>query len=335
MRKNRSNDIRPFHLASATDNTIEAFHRVDPDLPEFAHRIITGYHPQTRPVAWEQVRPFVIGCVLAMRPRTHENTRRLMTMTALYASWVWTVTGAELVPDRIFSNALVGRYLSESLADHSEIYRFDTTRQLSTMAALLGRTDINRLPTPWQSERVRPHSQSDIAAINSWAATLPTEMTRRNGRAVLGLGGGAGLPAAELMAVRVEDIDDYGDTMVVNVFGERARRVPVFDFWARILRKSIDSRSQGLMFKGYRLEEYPPRALQTFLSDYPCSVRPSAARLHSGWVIEHLNSHTPLPVLMEIAGFTSAQSLQAYLPQSTPQTAEDFFGLTVRATAVL
>ena len=334
MRKNRSNDIRQLHLISATDNTIEAFHRVDPGLPEFAHRIITGYHPQTRPVAWAHVRPFVIGCVLAMRPRTHENTRRLMTMTALYASWVWTVTGAELAPDRIFSNALVGLYLSESLTNHSEIYRFDTTRQLSTMAARLGRTDINRLPTPWQSERVSPHSQVEIATINSWAATLPTEMTRRNGRALLGLAGGAGLSAAELMTVRVEDIDDLGDTMIVNVYGDRARRIPVFGFWARILRKSIDGRSQGLMFKSYRLEEYPPRALQTFLSNYPCSVRPSAARLHSGGVIKHLDSHTPLPVLMEIAGFTSAQSLQAYLPHSQPQASDDFFGLAARPTAV-
>ena len=334
MQKNRSHDIRPFRVFDSTQNALEDFHLVDPGLPAFAHRIITGYRPHTRPAAWEAVRPFVISCVLAMQPRTHENTRRLMTITALYTTWVWTVTGVELEPNRVFTNGLLSRYLSDSLAHHSNIYRFDTTRQISAMAARLGRADVDRLPTPSQSERVTPHSPSEIATINSWAATLPTEMTRRNGRALLSLAGGAGLPAAELMCVRVEDLDDLGDRMVVNVHGERARRIPVLDRWARILRKSVDGRTEGLMFKGYRLDEYPPRALQTFISEYPCTVRPSAARLHSAWVVEHLNANIPLPVLMEIAGFSSAQSVQPYLSHSDTTDAAHYFGFDGAVKAV-
>jgi hypothetical protein len=334
VQKNRSHDIRPFLLLDSTEESLEDFHRVDPSLPTFAHRIITGYRPHTRPAAWDAVRPFVISCVLAMQPRTHENTRRLMTITALYTTWVWTVTGVELEPNHVFTNGLLSRYLSDNLAHHSDIYRFDTTRQISTMAARLGRADIDRLPTPSQSERVTPHSASEIATINSWAATLPTEMTRRNGRALLSLAGGAGLPAAELMCVRVEDLDNLGDRMVVNVHGERARRVPVLDHWARILRKSVDGRTEGPLFKGYRLDEYPPRALQTFISEYPCTVRPSAARLHSAWVVDHLNANIPLAVLMEIGGFSSAQSVQPYLSHSRPQTSAEYFGIGASAKAV-
>jgi site-specific recombinase XerC len=331
VQKNRSHDIPAFRILDSSENTLEVFRIIDPGLPVFAHRIITGYRPKGRSGAWTEVRQFVISCVLAMRPRTHENTRRLMTMTALYSTWVWTVSGVALDPGKVFTNNLLARYIADTLAHHSDIYRFDTTRQISTIAARLGQVEIDRLPTPSQSERVAPHTASDIATISSWAASLPTEMTRRNGRALLGLAGGAGLASSELMDTCVEDIEDLGDRMVVSVHGRRARRVPVVGHWTRILRKSIDGRSNGLMFKGYRLEEYPPRALQTFISEYPCSVRPSAARLHSAWIVEHLNANVPLPVLMDIAGFASAQSVQPYLAHARPQSSSDYFDLAAQA----
>jgi len=57
----------------------------------------------------------------------------------------------------------------------------------------------------------------------------------------------------------------------------------------------------------------PPHELQRFLCDNPCTPRPSATRLHSGWVVSQVDAGLPLGLLLEITGFTAAQSLQRYL----------------------
>ena len=323
-RIDRLPDIHPLD----TDR-LDDLRAADPGLPDLAWHIITEYRPRLSETQWSAVREFVIITVLITKPRTHENTRRLMTMTTLYVAWVWTVTGCELTPERVFTNHMVRRYLADSLHHHSEVYRFDTVRQIATIAASCGCPEIDRLVTPNQSKRTAPHTPSEIATMHSWAASLPTDLTRQNGRALLGLAGGAGLNAAELMQVQVPDVEFVDGRLFVTVRGASTRRVPVLAGWAKTLAKSIGSRTTGNVFHAYRWPEYPPRALQAFLSDYPCQVRPSASRLHSSWIVTQLNAALPLDILMEISGFTSAQSFQPYLPFTTRHQLNEFIGRIV------
>jgi hypothetical protein len=304
----RLNDNLPDSFAA-----VQALREIDRQLPDHLWRILSGYSPNRPTTAWDVVRPFVIECVISMKPRTYSNARRSMTMTALYVAWVWTVTGCELTAGRVFSDALIRRYLSERLAKHSDVYRFDTARQLAATAEALTANNIHRLPTPPHGGRVRPYSATEQATLYSWANTLTTALKRQNARALLSLAGGAGLTALELMAVQVEDVELAGARAFVHVTGDRARRVPVRANWVRTLTHSVGPRTDGNLFQAYRLEEYPPHELQIFLSDNPCSPRPSAARLHSGWVVSQIDAGLPLGVLLEITGFTSAQSLQPYL----------------------
>lgn len=310
MQKNhRLNDTLPDPL----ETTIQALRELDRHLPDHLWRIISGYSPNRPTTAWTVVRPFVIECVIAMKPRTYSNARRSMTMTALYVAWVWTVTGCELTALRVFKDTLIRRYLAERLPKHSDVYRFDTARQLATIGETLTEGHIQRLPTPPHGGRVRPYSAKEQATLYSWANTLTTPLKRQNARALLGLAGGAGLTALELMAIQVEDIEFAGTRAFVNVHGERPRRIPVRTNWVRTLSNSVGARSTGNMFHAYRLEEYPPHELQRFLCDNPCTPRPSAARLHSGWVVSQIDAGLPLGLLLEITGFTAAQSLQPYL----------------------
>jgi len=311
------------------DPAARQLQQLDPDLPDFCCQIIHGYTPKkpTSGVAWETVRPAVIEWVVAMKPRTHSNARRLMMMTGLYVAWVWTVTGTDLVPSRVFTNSLILRYLADRLANHSEPYRFDTARQLATIGGLLTSNDISRLPTPPQPRRAKPYTDAEIAKLYSWSRSLTTEFKRERAKAFLGLAGGAGLSAQELMTIRVEDVIITGRRALVHVRdSDQPRTVPVRASWVRTLSESIGTRTTGYMFQAYRLLEYPPHELQRFLSDNPCTPRPSASRLHSGWIVSLLDASIPLPLLLQIAGLTSVQSLQPYLTFTEPHDLDDHIG---------
>ncbi|MBC7596683.1 MAG: hypothetical protein H7288_22625 [Kineosporiaceae bacterium] len=325
------------------DPRIEVLRLLDADLTDVCWRIITGYSPNQTSSAWSAVRSFVIECVTAMKPRTAVNTRRIMTMTALYVSWVWSATGCTLTAERVFTDALVARYLGGRLRKFSASYRFDTVRQLAAISHTLTGTVITRLPTPSQAGRVKPYTTNQIATLFAWANTLTTELKRQNARAFLALGAGAGLTAQELMAAQVEDItfthtdssaagpgaisgNGTGAVLgaVVAVRGPRPRRVPVRANWVKTLHASVGRRTSGDVFHAYRLEEYPPHQLQQFITDHPCTPRPSAGRLHSGWIVTQLDAGLPIRVLLEITGFVTAQSLIPYLGYTQRQPVENY-----------
>jgi len=71
--------------------------------------------------------------------------------------------------------------------------------------------------TPPHGRRVRPYSAKEQAVLYSWANRLTTALKRHNARALLGLAGGAGLTALELMAIKVEDVELAGTRAFVNV----------------------------------------------------------------------------------------------------------------------
>ncbi|WP_157155908.1 hypothetical protein [Diaminobutyricimonas sp. LJ205] len=247
-------------------------------------------------------------------------------MTALYVSWVWTVTGCDLTIPRVFKTQLVHRYLAEDLAKRSETYRYDTARQLSAMADKLGDIHVQRLRMPEQTGSARPYSPAEEATLFAWANTLTTPLKRQNARALLALSGGAGLSAQELMDAQVQDVEFVTGRLFVNVRGDRARRVPVHSKWARTLAESIGNRTRGDLFHAYRLSEYKPNGLQRFLSDNPGPLRPSAARLRSGWIVAQIDAELPMQVLLEITGFATLLSLQPYLEHSIQHRADDHIG---------
>lgn len=323
MQKDRSSDITTIRPDTSA-HSIDTLRALDPELPDFAWHIITGYSPISAGPGWLVVRELVIQAVLSVRPRTHVNTRRLMTMTGLFATWVWTRTGTEPVAHRIFTNTNVHRYLHDRLGTHSAEYRFDTARQLSAIAEALLGTVVDRLPTPRQSGRIAPYTPSDIAVLHSWASNQSTDLSRSNARALLGLAGGAGLTAQELMAAHVEDLDNDGRYLFIDVRGTQARRVPVLHKWAKTLKLAVGDRVSGPIFRGFRLHEYPPRILQTFISDHPCRVRPSARRLNNTWIVTQLDAGIPLQLLLELTGHTTTQAIRPYLQYARPVEIEQY-----------
>lgn len=305
-----------------------------PQVPGFAWRIILGYRPNDASLkgAWTAVRPFTIDTAAAMHPDTYDVARRLMTLTARFHMWIWARTGTDLTVQRVYTQLNIDRYLAAAYKDHSASHRWGVSRQLVKVGRELADADLVALPLPEGKVRA-PFSAKQIATMHSWANSLTTIKKRQNAQALLGLAGGAGLTAAEIIDARVSDIDRDGGIVFVNVRGAQPRRVPVRHAWARVLLRSIEGRelTGEALFRGPRIEEYPPRIIQTFLTDHPAPVRPTPAALRAAWIVHHINNHVPLQVLRDVAGFDHYDSLVRYYEHAQVLDVTDFTAQLVGA----
>lgn len=305
-----------------------------PQIPEFAWRIMLGYRPNDASMkgAWDAVRPFTIETAAAMLPSTYDAARRLMTMTARFHMWVWARTGTDLTVARFYTQLNIDRFLAAAHGSRSASHRWGVSRQLVKVGRELADADLVALPLHGGKVRA-PFTPKQIASMHSWANSLTTVKKRQNAQALLGLAGGAGLTAAEIVEVRLADIHQHENVVFVEVRGNRARRVPVRRAWARVLLRSIDGRVDGheRLFRGPRVEEYPPRIIQTFLTDHAAPVRPTPAALRAAWLLHHINNHVPLQVLRDVAGFDHYESLVRYYEHANALDVNDFTAQLVGA----
>ncbi|TDW28920.1 tyrosine-type recombinase/integrase [Cryobacterium psychrophilum] len=167
--------------------------------------------------------------------------------------------------------------------------------------------------------------------MHSWAASLTTDLKRQNAQALLGLAGGAGLRANEIIDLRLGDIDVIDGRLFVNVPGVNPRRVPVRHPWNRTLLRSVACRTDPneYVFRAYRFEEYRPRAIQTFLTDHPGRVRATVSRLRATWIVAQIDLGLPLPVLMALAGFSTTGSLDKHLVHARSLDVANYVGLVI------
>ena len=324
-RKDRLNDI--FRRDSAAYAHLRA---ADPELPDHVWEVIIRYRPQLSALQWDAVREFTIVTAIKMKPRTFETVRRMMTMTGRFNAWVWASSGTTLTVERVYTQNNVYRYLQERLPTHSETHRWGMARQLGTIAEVLAQNTVDRLPTP-HAHRRRPFTTAEVASLHSWAASLTTDLKRQNAQALLGLAGGAGLRANEIIDLRLSDLDIVDKRLFVNVPGVNPRRIPVRHPWNRTLLRSLVGRTDPdeYVFRAYRFEEYRPRAIQTFLTDHPGRVRATVSRLRATWIVAQIDNGLPLPILMALAGFSSTGSLDKHLIHARPLDMANYVGLVI------
>ena len=141
---------------------------------------------------------------------------------------------------------------------------------------------------------------------------------------MLALAAGAGLTAQQIMDAQVEDIEFIDGRAVVTIHEPHERRVPVRASWTQTLSSALGERTSGNVFHAYRLGEYPPHQLQQFLTHNRGELRPSVARLRSGWIVSLLNANLPLDVLLGVTGFTTPASLRPYLRHARAHKATDW-----------
>lgn len=307
-----------------------------PTIPDFAWRIMLRYVPKDTQLAgaWSAVRRFTVACVAAMEPNTFDKARRAMTITAHFHMWVWKRGGTTLTVPALYAQNNIDRFLESTHKHNSYTHQWGVSRQLVSVGHELADADLITIPAP-RGKRRAPFTAKQIATMHSWANTLNTVLKRRNAWALLGLAGGAGLTAAEIMNVRGTDVEQVGDVLFVNIAGTRARRVPVRASWARILLRSLEGREDAneYLFRGPRLEEYAPRTLQTFLTDHPAPVRPTPTLLRAAWILHHINNDVPPLVLMDISGIDNFQTLSRYYAHANTPDVDAYTDLLVNSAA--
>jgi|GEM_PF-1339884 len=312
-----------------------------PGIPDFAWRIIAGYTPKDHSKdAWAAVRPFTVTTAAGALANalnedakvTYDVTRLLMTVTARFHMWVWARTGRTLTVNSIYTQNNIDRYLDAAYKNHARVTRWSASRQLVKVGRELADADLIALPAP-NGKRRAPFTAKQIASMHSWANSLTTVTKRQHAWALLGLAGGAGLTAAEIVATRISHIDRDGDVLFVNVPGANARRVPVRHAWARVLLRSIEGRehTEEALFRGPWIEEYPPRIIQTFLTDHPAKVRPTPSALRAAWILHHINNDVPPQVLMAVAGIDTFQTLGRFYEHARSRPITDYTRLLVGA----
>jgi len=305
-----------------------------PHIPDFAWSIMLRYTPQkpVTPAVWEVVRPFTISTAAEMEPGTYDVTRRLMTTTAHFHAWVWAGTGAQLDVFSTYTQDNIDRYLHSEHKRKSADHRWGVSRQLVKIGRELADADLLALPAPDGKPRP-PFTTKEIASMHSWANSLSTSLKRRNAWALLGLAGGAGLTTTEIADARVSDIHRDGTVVFVDVRGANARRVPVRNSWARVLLRSVEGRERAdeLLFHGHRFAEYPPRAIQTFLTENRASVRPTPMRLRNSWLLHHINNNVPPQILREVSGIVDYQTLMRYYAHAERRSVADYYDLLTGA----
>ena len=291
--------------------------------PPAVQRVIDNYVAEIPAAHWTAIETFVRDSVTAAGLQTRGVARNYLASTAKFARWLWQTAAADLDPAAAFRPALVRRFVHEVMSARAETYQQQTAQRLNTLVAHFTAATPDR-QTRKNPASVRPYVSRDLITFRSSAARRTNVERRMNAHVLLALGAGAGLRAEEIALARISDITIDGDDLLVSVRGKHPRTVPLRVEWRRALTTGINNREPGdWLFAGYRLPEYPARAIHQFGIDDPDEPTPAATRLRATWIVGQLHAGLRLDALLRLAGLSTATSLAPYVQAMTPGNETD------------
>ena len=163
-----------------------------------------------------------------------------------------------------------------------------------------------------------PYSPAERAELAAVAAAQRDPAKRASALALVVFGVGAGLRAAELVALRGSDVSRRGRRVTVRVGGPAARVVPVTAGYA--------GRAAGLAAGAGHAHLFRPgpadRGYKNFVTNFartltadPAAPRLGLGRCRSSFICGHLAAGTPVAELLAITGICQAESLARYARQ--------------------
>ncbi len=173
--------------------------------------------------------------------------------------------------------------------------------------------------TPFAGARApAPYSPAERAELAAVAAAQRDPANRASALALVVFGIGAGLRAAELVALRGSDVSRRGRRVTVRVGGPAARVVPVTAGYA--------GRAAGLAAGAGHAHLFRPgpadRGYKNFVTNFartltadPAAPRLGLGRCRSSFICGHLAAGTPVAELLAITGICQAESLARYARQ--------------------
>jgi len=234
--------------------------------------------------------------------------------------------GQPIEAKTLFHPEFLDRFITEGCAHLSHGTQLNYRTNLWRVGeAVLGGALFPPRALPLQRSSVAsPYSSAEVTELVSWSRGLPTAHMRRNSRALLAIGLGAGLSSQEITSLVGTDIHVEDGVVLVEVGGKLARSVPVQRKWAdEVLGLAEESGSRPFYM--------PDRARITrrdilgFIERCSGEAVPkfNVQRLRITWIVGHLATGTPLSALVRASGVGVGQ-LGKYLRFVAPVSEGDY-----------
>ncbi len=248
---------------------------------------------------------FAAKIVDAVARRVPYRRTDLLTAVQRHVYWAHVVSGLPLEREFLFRRDVIAVAVQQ-LPMKSEATLGRRRAVLMRVSEALGIAE-RALPPLYGSEPSAPYSSAEVADMRVWAAVQRPDR-RRNAWALLGLGIGAGLSAAEICAVTGSDIDDGAR---VFVSGVRERIVAVDAAWREALRGlHAGDPEQRVFLPGVRF--YKTKISDFVRATHGEQLRPVPQRMRATWLVRRMSVGMPVQDLLYEAGVKSLDALARY-----------------------
>lgn len=305
-------------------------------MPESMRTHIREVYIPLEPVRqhWSHLKGAVEATLEASSVRGDDNMRKHVTHLAYFFHWARTVD-LPLEPSTL-TRENVGRYDSEALVDAGGPTRQTRRSRLMAMADQIHPDDAPVKGPPLAHRSVAPpYNVAEMAVIRRVAQVQPTKQLVRQMCLLVGLGAGAGIDSTDIKRLRGSDVTDHGPVKGIEVHVTSLRRskdntekrnrrtVWVLREYEGLVRIGLEGVGKGHHLLG-RNAERANVAASVFARAVLSKEVPelTQARLRSTWLATHLQRTTPLNVLLQAAGLTTARSLVELL-EHLPRGADE------------
>jgi hypothetical protein len=310
----------PAHLHSFyADRAAENWDRGNPyygDAAEVA-LLIERFNPKAvRPDVWARIESPVRLWVRTAEPDKPQRARNLMNAVTQLALWADTIA-LPLDADVILRPEVIDRFVTEARSRLSK----GAVNNYRTHLRAVGRAVVDpslfppRPVTLPRTAQEAPYTLADTTALVSWSRGLPTESLRRNSRALVAMGLGAGLSSQEMACLVGTDVTVDDDGVLLATGGKNPRIVPVLRRWEDDIAAMAEEVKDRPFFMPHRtnvVRHQIPNFVERCMRTSP-GTHLSVQRLRITWLVRQLAAGTPINALAQFAGVLPAQLCKYYV----------------------
>lgn len=285
-------------------------------------KYLLNYTPKPTTVSascWAEIGRFVIEATADVRLSGPSDAQNVVFATAQFVAWQH-MGGVRLVREDMFTWDAADSFVSTETKRMTADGRLGVRNMLRRVVETVRgpRDGSPNTAIRYSKSGVRPYRSDEEQAFRVMVSNQRTEHLRQNGEALLALGFGAGLTAAEICTVTGHDIVETEEGVEVHIHGERARVVPVFSEWETALVAAAERAGPRRVFlpNSKNVGRFVTANFVQTLDGKPTDLL--AQRMRATWIIRLLDGGVRVNVVLYVAGLVKTLALPRYVVQMAP-----------------